>query len=63
MISPTQTMVPPEPARDPLMHPVQFSGDKLHHHALNDPLLSASIVRGSLPGVNTDYRAAEEPGE
>ena len=26
-----------EPARDPLVHPVQPGRDKIHHHALNDP--------------------------
>ena len=36
---PGPRLSPPEPARDPLMHPVQVCGDKLHHHALNDPSL------------------------
>ena len=36
---PGPRLSPPEPARDPLVYPVQFSDDKIHHHhALNDPL-------------------------
>jgi hypothetical protein len=26
-----------EPPRDQLVHPVQLTGDKIDHHALNDP--------------------------
>ena len=34
---PGPRLSPPEPPRDPLVHPVQLSSDEIHHHALNDP--------------------------
>ena len=55
----------PEPACDPLVHPVQLCRDKIHHHALNDPSpdqLSAVAVLSVKPAAGAAAKCSNRIG-